>query len=396
MWEQRVGKLTVKEVESAPPGRLVDGDGLCLITKPSGRKSWVLRVQHDGKRRDIGLGSLAALGLADAREKARELRKHALNGRDPIVERKRAKDTVKTFRQAAVATHEALKSRWVEKNAAAFLSSLESYAYPDLGDMHVSTITAGNIRDMLEPIWTEKPEVARKVRMRVGQVLNFSHSKGWRPTEAPGRSVTMGLGKQPRATNFPSMPYEDVPAFVQQLRDAPPTKGRQALLLLILTAARSGEVRRARWGQFHLDRAEWHRPADIMKNDQDHMVTLNAPAVALLRELKESAAAKPGDLVFPSSKGTPLSDMTLTKVIRDAGVVFTAHGFRSSFRNWAAEQHPDLPDAVAEAAIAHAEPDKVVRAYKRTTLVRFRRNLLEAWGEFVTTGSVSTVTKETS
>lgn len=154
-----MGKLTTKEVENAPPGRLIDGDGLCLITKPSGSKSWILRVQHNGKRRDIGLGSLSALGLADAREKARELRKHALNGRDPVAERKREKDAVKTFREATFATHEALKSRWVEKNAAAFLSSLEAYAFPEMGNLHVATITAGHIVDLLQPIWIEKPEV---------------------------------------------------------------------------------------------------------------------------------------------------------------------------------------------------------------------------------------------
>ncbi|MBW6522495.1 tyrosine-type recombinase/integrase [Sphingomonas sp. RHCKR47] len=379
-----MGKLTTKEVENAPPGRLIDGDGLCLITKPSGSKSWILRVQHNGKRRDIGLGSLSALGLAGAREKARELRKHALNGRDPVAERKREKDTVKTFRDATFATHEALKSRWVEKNAAAFLSSLEAYAFPEMGNLHVATITAGHIVDLLQPIWIEKPEVARKVRMRIGQVLNFSHSKGWRPAEAPGRSVTMGLGKQPKASNFAAMPYEDVPAFFDQLRSSVQTKGRQALQLVILTGARSGEVRHARWGQFNLDRAEWRRPAELMKSREAHLVTLNAPAVALLRGLIQGRQPKPDELVFSSRRDTPLSDMTLTKVVRSAGEKFTVHGFRSSFRDWAAEHHPDLPDAVAEAALAHAEPDKVVRAYKRTTLVRMRQQLLQAWGAFVT------------
>lgn len=384
-----MGKLTTKEVQNAPPGRLVDGDGLCLITKASGSKSWILRVQHNGRRRDIGLGSLAALGLAEAREKARELRKHALNGRDPVAERKREKETVKTFREAAVATHQALKSRWVEKNAAAFLTSLEAYAYPEIGNLHVATISAGHIVDMLQPIWTKKPEVARKVRMRIGQVLNFSHSKGWRATEAPGRSVTMGLGKQPKATNFAAMPYEDVPALVEHLQAKTPTKGRQALLLLILTGARSGEVRNARWGQFHLDRGDWLRPAEIMKSREEHLVTLNKPAVALLRQLKEKCRADAGDLIFPSGKNQPLSDMTLTKVMRDAGHKVTVHGFRSSFRDWAAEQHPHLPDAVAEAALAHAEPDKVVRAYKRTTLIKMRRELLEEWGAFVSSAASS-------
>lgn len=377
-------KLTAKGVENAKPGRHGDGRGLYLFVKPSGAKSWVLRVQRDGKRRDIGLGSTAALSLAEAREKAAELRKHALNGRDPIAERDKDRSATPTFRDATRQTHDALKAGWVDKNAAAFLASLETYAFPSLGGLRVDTIEASHILDMLVPIWTTKPELARKVRMRVGQVLNFSHSKGWRKTEAPGKAVSVGLPKQPKGGNFKAMPYADVPAFMQSLRAKPPSLGRQALQLLILTAARSGEIRQARWNQIDRDKRNWDRPAEIMKERVAHTVTLNPAAMSLLEKIERDSQQKKDALLFSSRKGEPISDMTMTKVLRDMGLIWNVHGFRSSFRDWAAEQMPEIPDPVVEAALAHDVPDKVVRAYKRTQFIEMRRRLLDGWSEFAT------------
>ncbi|EQB16141.1 tyrosine-type recombinase/integrase [Novosphingobium lindaniclasticum] len=163
-----MGKLNALGVKNAKPGRHGDGDGLYLVVKPTGAKSWILRVQRDKMRRDIGLGSLAALTLAEARVKAVELRKHALNGRDPIAERDRDRRPIPTFKEAAKKTHAALKSGWVGKSADAFLSSLETYAFPSLGNRRVDTIEAANIQKVLTPIWTTKPELARKLRMRIG------------------------------------------------------------------------------------------------------------------------------------------------------------------------------------------------------------------------------------
>lgn len=377
-----MGKLTALAVKNAKPGRHGDGAGLYLLVSPTGAKSWMIRIQQNGKRRDIGLGSVAALSLSEARQRAVDLRKHALNGRDPIAERDRDKRATPTFKEAVKSTHAALKKGWVEKNAAAFLTSLETYAYPTLGNLQVDTIEAGHIRDMLEPIWTTKPELARKVRTRVGQVLNYSHSKGWRATEAPGRSITVGLSKQPAGKNFKAMPYAAVPAFVQSLRSAAATVGRQALLFQILTAARPGEVRAARWGQIDVKGRDWNRPAETLKGGEAHTVTLNAAAIALLEEVRGGRTTRPDELIFAGQRGALLSNMTMNKVLRSAGQAYDAHGFRSSFRDWAAEQMPDVPDPVAEAALAHAVPDMVVRAYKRTTFVEMRRVLLEAWGNF--------------
>ena len=399
-----MGKLTALKVRSAKPGRHGDGEGLYLLVKPSGARTWLLRIQQDGKRRDLGLGSAdlsnrspeerrasddipilsrRRLSLQEAREKASELRRFAIAGRDPIVERDRERRKVPTFEKAAEACHEDLKAGWTERQAETFLSSLRRHAFPKLGNLPVDRIEASDIRDMLAPIWGRYSDMSMKVKGRVGQVLNYAHSKGWRPTEAPGRAVTMGLGKRAASTNLAAMPYAEVPAFVAVLNKKEDTVGRLALLFTILTAARSGEVRQARWSHIHDDGRLWNRPAELMKARAPHSITLSDEALAILKRAAALNEPKPDGLIFPSSKGSQLSDMTLTKVMRDTHAPYTVHGFRSSFRDWAAEKMPDLPDAVAEAALAHAIPDKVVRAYKRTKFVEMRRELLAAWADFL-------------
>ena len=231
-------KLTALSVRNAKPGRHADGEGLYLLVKPSGAKSWVLRIQMEGKRRDVGLGSVDAsskasgpiddtieipilqrrvLTLGQARDKASLLRTAAKSGLDPIAERDRGRRTVPKFREVATLTHAALKSGWAEKGGQAFLSCLENHAFATMGDKRVDTITADDITMVLAPIWTTKPDLGRKVRQRIGTVLNFAHSKGWRAAEAPGKSVTVGLPRQPRGGNYSAMPYVDVPAFVSEL-----------------------------------------------------------------------------------------------------------------------------------------------------------------------------------
>jgi integrase len=397
-------RLTVTTIKSAKPGRHGDGGGLYLLVKPTGAKSWLLRVQADGRRRDVGLGAAdvlprvpgevrpiddvpllhrRVLSLADAREKARQLRELAKAGRDPVVERDKDRQGVPTFEAAARAAHTALKDGWATKNAAAFLSTLEEHAFPKLGKLRVDRIEASDIRDMLAPIWLTIPVAAGKVRQRVGTVLSFAKSKGWRTSEPPGRSVTIGLPRQPKTGNFDAMPYSELPGFVSDMHSKAQTTGRQALLFLIFTAARPGEVRGASWGQIDLNRRDWTRPPDIMKGKDAHTVTLNAAAIALLQRLKGDRQPKPDELIFAGQRGAKLSDMTMNKVLRTAGLPHDAHAFRSSFRDWAAEKMPEIPDPVAEAALAHVVPDKVVRAYKRTNFLEMRRLLLESWGNWV-------------
>ncbi len=398
-------KLTALAVKNAKPGRHGDGEGLYLLVKPTGAKSWVLRIQADGKRHDIGLGSVdtssklnggdreidipilqrKVLTLAEAREKAGLLRTAAKSGLDPIEERDRERRKIPTFREAAIAAHGSLQSGWTEKNAKAFLNSLEMHAYPALGRKRVHLISPSDIITTLEPIWTAKPQIAKKVRQRIGTVLNFAHAKGWRPTEAPQQSIGKGLPKQPKGGHFDVMPYDQVPDWVALLRSKYPTQGRRGQLLQIYTASRPGEVRGAQWGQFDLKARLWHRPASLMKEKVAHTVTLNSAAIELLERMRTDLGREPKatELVVPNRAGKMLSDAAFNKILRDAGLTHDTHGFRSSFRDWAAEKVPEIPDPVAEAAIAHQVPDEVVRAYKRTTFIEMRRTLLQKWSDYV-------------
>lgn len=399
-----MGELTDKFIRAAKPGRHGDGGGLYLLAKPTGGKSWLLRVQVGGRRRDIGLGGYrelkvgqrstigddvpleqrSHLTLAEARELAVRLRNVAKAGRDPAAERRKDRSPPPSFKEAAIAAHKALAPTWSTKTADAFLASLQDHAYPSLGGKRVDEIDADDIAVTLKAIWTTKPGMARKVRQRIGKVLDFAKAKRWRESETPRHSVSTLVGKAGEGKNFAAMPYDDVPAFYTKLDGATETKGRLALMLVIATAARSGEVRSARWDHINWDKREWSRPADVMKTGKAHTVTLNDEALAVLRRAASYSNSEDADaLIFANSKGGPLSDMTISKVMRDAKLPFVPHGFRSSFRDWAAEKMPQIPDPVAEAALAHSVPDAVIRAYKRTDFLQMRRQLLEAWGRFL-------------
>lgn len=402
-----MGKLTAKTVQNAKPGRHADGEGLYLLVKPTGARSWVLRVQVDGQRRDIGLGAVetgalvlrsevggdialeekSRLTLAEARELSKRLRNTAKAGRDPTAERKKDRRPPPSFKDAATATHkaQAASHSWSDKTADAFLSSLETHAYPTLGKMRVDLVEAEHIANALAPIWTAKPDMAKKVRQRIATVLDFAKAKNWRATEAPRKAVGALTGKTKKGGNFPAMPYADVPAYYRSLSEGTPTKGRLGLMLAIATCARSIEVREARWRHIDPDKREWHRPAELMrKNNEAHTVTLNGAALAVIEKIAEQSTPSEAEaLLLANGKGKEISDMTISKVMRDAGLSYVPHGFRSSFRDWAAEQHPEIPDPVAEAALSHSVPDAVVAAYKRTKFLEMRRTLLDHWSAFI-------------
>lgn len=372
--------LTVLRVKSAKPGRHGDGDGLYLLVSSTGAKSWMIRVQSRGRRRDIGLGALSDLTLEEAREKGRFLRKIARAGGDPVAERDKAKTAAVTFRRAAEACHGARKPGWRPRHADAFLSTLRLHVFPKIGSLHVANVDEKDIVAVLSPIWRDKPAAARKLRQRIGTVLDFAKGSGWRGSGAPRDSLRPLLSKQVRPGNFASMPHAEVPAFVNAEGEKADTSGRLALLFTILTAARSGEARSARWSHIDLQAATWTRPGELMKSEVEHIVTLSPQAVAILKragQLRTTVADAP---VFPGTGGRQLSDMTLSKMVKPLGV--TVHGFRASFRTWAAEQMPEIPDAVAEAALAHVVPDQVVRAYQRSNFLKMRRELLNAWGRY--------------
>lgn len=378
-----MGKLTDMKVRNASAGIHGDGAGLYLRVKDTGAKSWVLRVQFQGRRQDIGLGGYPAdLSLGEAREKAAHLRKLARQGKNAFEERDREKLVIPTFKEAMLKTHAELSKGWSAKNSASFKSSLEDHIVPKIGSKRVDHISAADVIASLAPVWTEKPAIASKLRVRLLRVLSFAKSNGWRSEAVPtAQEVSQGLAKQPKGGNFAAMPFKDAPTFIADQLGKEDTAGRLALLFTIATAARSGEVRSAQWGHIDIEGREWHRPADLMKAGVKHTVTLNDAALAILERAKELSGGK--GLIFPGNRGSQLSDMTITKVMRTAKRSETVHGFRSAFRDWAAERMPTVPAMVAEMALAHSVGTKTEQAYLRSDLREMRRILMDAWGRFI-------------
>jgi len=377
-----MGKLTVLKVKNAAPGVHGDGDGLYLRVKPTGARSWVLRVQVQGRRQDIGLGAIAELSLTEAREEAARLRKAAKRGLSPIAERDRDKVRIPTFAEAVAEAHKELSKGWAEKTAKAFKASLEEHAIPKLGAQRVDAIGSSQVIAALASIWTDKPVMARKVRSRIMQVLAFAKANGWRAEALPDvREMRAGLSKQSRGGNFAAMPFADVPGFVASELGKQLVASRAAMLFAILTAARSGEVRQATWEQIDLEARTWARPAEIMKMGLPHVVTLNDAAVRLLESY--APVDMRAGLIFRGQRGGTLSDMSLSKMMRLAKAGTTVHGFRSSFRDYAAEQMPTIPAMVAEMALAHRVGTATEQAYLRSDLRDMRRALMDGWGRFV-------------
>ncbi len=399
-----MGKLTALGVKAATSaGRYEDGDGLALLVKGTGSRSWVLKLQVGGKRKEFGLGSAKSTTLMVAREKADLMRRQYRAGLDPVAEKRKVIEAVPSFRDAAKRAHDEQKAGWRNpKHSAQWLSSLEAYAFPTIGDERVDKITGPMIRDTLLPIWLDKPETARRVRQRIGAVLDWAYAKGFRETEAPMRSLSKGLPRQPKKDgHFAALPYDQLPTLMTTLVESE-SIGRLALQFLILTAARSGEVRGARWAEVDVDAAVWTVPAERMKAGKQHLVPLSAPALTILERMREVAS---DDLIFPGITGRalsgedtgkgrpgaltrtagkrPMSDMTLTKVLRTAGGGdATVHGMRSTFRDWAAEQTA-FPGEIVEAALAHSITNKVEAAYRRTNYLEKRRALMDAWASFL-------------
>ena len=377
-----MGKLTATGIRALKePGRYGDGDGLFLLVGKSGARSWMVRVQKDGKRRDIGLGGERKVSLAKARVDAALVCSQVEAGIDPVAERKKAAG-IPTFREAAALVHAEHKRGWRNaKHGAQWLSSLEAYAFPMIGDKPVSNIDGPAVRDVLAAIWLAKPETARRVRQRINGVVDWAIGKGYRTAPLPMKAINKSLPKH-RATakHHAAMPYGDIPVYLHRLRERE-SMGRLALEAVILTAARSGELRGSDWSEIDFERALWTIQASRMKAEREHVVPLSATALRIVKRMK-ALRTDGSNLVFPGTKrGKPLSDMTLTKVLRDMDLDCTVHGFRSSFRDWVSEE-TTFDGTVAEAALAHAIENKVEAAYRRGNLLEKRRALMSAWGDY--------------
>lgn len=365
--------------------------GLILqVTTPEAR-SWVLRIRVGGRRRDMGLGGFDKVTLAQARVAARAAHAKVKEGIDPIDDGQAARSALKaaqlaalTFEQCAAQYIAAKSPEWKNaKHAQQWRNTLEQYAFPVIGPLLVRDVGLPQIRAVLDPIWAAKTETASRLRGRIESVLDWATVNQYRTGLNPARwrghldKVMAAPSKIMETGHHAALPVGDMGAFMARLRTAE-GMGARALEFAILTAARSGEVRGATWAEVDLEGAVWTVPAGRMKAGKEHRVPLSAAAAKLLDALPRMAGT---DLVFPAAKGGQLSDMTLTAVLRRMQVAATAHGFRSTFRDWCSER-TNYPRDVAEMALAHAIGDKVEAAYRRGDLFDKRRAMMTEWAAF--------------
>jgi len=397
--QQRLSAMQVSKLTK--PGLYGDGGGLTLQITPGGVKSWLFRYMMSGKAYGMGLGPTHTVSLAEARQKALAARKLILDGINPLAAKKQeqlasalADARMMTFDQCAEAYVSAHKAGWKNaKHADQWTNTLSTYASPIFGKLPVAEIDTGLVVKCLTPIWETKTETASRLRGRIESILGWATTSGYRTGENPARwkghldNLLATISKTSRTKHHPSLPWQRMNEFISALRARDGIAAR-AVELTILTACRSGEVRGARRSEFDIDKKIWTIPAERMKAGREHQVPLSDAALALLKSLPES-----GEIVFSGTKGQPLSDMSLTAVIRrmngedrpvwvDAnGDGITIHGFRSSFRMWAAET-TSYPREVAEHALAHQLPDAVERAYQRGSQFAKRAALMAEWAAY--------------
>ena len=389
-----MGRLTAAVVRAlSGPGRYGDGGTLFLRVAPGGSKGWVQRLTIGGKRRDLGLGGWPLVRLAEAREQAIENRRLVRRGGDPLADKRRAK--VLTFSEASDSALEANRRRWRNaKTVDNWRATMDKYAHPVFGDRPVDQIGREDVLRVLVPIWTAKPEIGRKVRQRIRATLAWAQAHGHVEHNVAGEAINAALpSMMSRKTHFRALPYQEVAAALDTIGASRASVAAKACLrFLVLTACRSGEARGATWGEIHPEAREWRIPASRMKGGAEHRVPLSEAATTALEAVRPLRG--PSDLVFPSPQrpGRPLSDMTLTKVLRDTGLAdrATVHGFRSSFRDWASER-TSVPHAVCEMALAHRVGSDVERSYARSDLFEKRLGLMDLWGAFVTDASAKVV-----
>jgi integrase len=382
--------LTALKVRHARPGRHADTHGLYLVVRDTGSRSWMLRIQHRGRRRDFGLGSANDVSLAEARIAVADYRRMIRDGLDPVKELGLHRRSAPTFEIVARACYGAMKGGWKNGEHQSWMPSLENHVFPIIGKRPIEAVDSAAVLSVLEPIWLTIPETAKRILQRIGTTLDYAHIKGFVPEEISLRSVTRGLPRQMhQVTHLAAMPHANVPAFMKKLTGLENSVGRDALKLTVLTAVRSNETRFATWGEIDLEAATWSIPGSRMKMKQPHVVPLSPPALALMRRLRDERIAldgklNPEQLVFVGLRGKAISDVTMMKAIRDMNISgITVHGFRSSFTDWTAEQ-TDFPKEVADKALAHRIPNAVEAAYRRTDFFDKRRTLMREWAAFVT------------
>ena len=368
------------------PGRMFDGNGqFLLVTErgPNVSKVWKQRITVNGHRQELGLGRYPVVTLAKARDKALANLRMVDDGLNPKVERRRARG-VPTFAELARADFEHRKAGWRnEKHAAQWIGTLEEFAFPRLGDRTVDDITTDDVFCVLSPLWHKRPTTAKRLRQRIAAVLAVAVAKGHR-SDNPADTVKAMLAKHQavETKGHRALAYGDVAGALAKVRESSAHRSTVlALEFLVLTAARAGEVRFATWNEIDMDAATWTVPAQRMKAGREHRVPLLARALEILAEAREARTART-DLIFPGRGGRVLGERSMLQVLDRLGIDATAHGFRASFRVWAAER-TTIPREVCEAALAHTIKDKAEAAYQRWDLFDRRCDLMERWAAYL-------------
>ena len=370
-------------------GTYGDGNGLTLLVDKSGKR-WIQRVTINGRRRNIGLGGFQAVSLAEARDRAAANAKAIRDGLDPILEKRRARElalrpTIPTFAEAAKRVIDDRRATWRNrKHAAQWSSTLETYAHPKIGNKPVDQVTTADILSILAPVWVAKHETATRVRQRLETIFDCVIAQGWRRDNPASRSITKALPKvRRRRKHHKALPHGQVPTAVKKARDSgadPSTK--LCFEFLVLTAARSGEARLARWEEIDWQELSWTIPPSRMKADREHKVPLSHRAVEVLQAAREISGG--AGLIFPSPRGNkPLSDMTLLRLLQRSEIPCVVHGFRSSFVTWFLETEDEMRE-VRQTALAHdPDDDETEMAYIRTVLYEKRKPVMERWAEYL-------------
>ncbi len=372
-------------VSTTDPGRYADGGGLYLLVAPGGSKSWVLRTVVQGKRSDIGLGSVALVSLADAREDARTLRKVARSGGDPLSARRQDRKIVPSFEAAAKEVHKAHSKGFKnEKHQKQWLSSLKGM-FSAFGSKRVDSIASADVLAALSSGWLKRPETSRRILQRTRVVFDWCKAQGFCSGDNPTEGITNVLPKHRGVqAHHAALPYQQLPAFLQVLRESDSGDAvKLAFEFTILCASRTSETLNATWAEIDVDAKTWTIPADRMKAGLEHRVPLSPRSLTILE--RAQGLADGGPYVFPGRKASrPLSNMVFLMALRRMErSELTAHGFRSTFRDWAAER-TNFARAVCESALAHTLRDKTEAAYNRTDLFERRRDLMALWSKFAT------------
>ena len=375
-------KLTAKFVEHvSDSGKYYDQHGLFLHVRPSGAKKWLQRYTFKGRRREIGLGSAKIVSVATARKNAHQNLVLVSEGIDPI-EDKKQDSVIPKFEAAARKVHEENRPTWRNpKHAAQFITTLETYAFPIIGNMSVKEINSSHILRILSPIWVTKAETAKRVRQRLSTVFKYCVAQQWRTDDPANTAIVEALPNSKRKVQHRrSISYNDVSDFIATVsKSSAGLSTKLGLEFLILTATRSGEVRNARWDE--VNGSLWTVPPERMKAGVAHRVPLPLRCMEILEKAKKISQGS-GYMFEGTKPNKPLSENTFNKLIKELGLEVHAHGFRTSFRTWTQEK-TNYPREIAEAALAHSLKDKAEAAYARSDLLEKRAEMMEAWAQFI-------------